>query len=69
MEGKRLLLDTKTPKQGKTESKELKGKEMPPPSQDDPHVAFQKRCIREKLSKKEVVEYFVQFIQAAEAKL
>lgn len=66
--GKRLLVDTKTPKDERTKSKMVKGKD-PEPVNEDAHVAFQKRCIKEKPSKKEVVEYFKTFIEAAEAKL
>ena len=66
--GKRLLIDTKTPKDERTKSKMVKGKAAEPVS-EDAHIAFQKRCIKDKPPKKEVVEYFKTFIDAAEAKL
>ena len=67
--GKRLLVDTKTPRDARTKSKMVKGKDAPPPSSEDAHASFIKYCIKEKPNKKEVVEYFKKFISEAEAKL
>ena len=66
--GRRLLIDTKTPKNAKTKSEMVKGKPESPLTQD-PHKSFQKRCITDKPPKKEVVEYFKKFIEDAESKL
>lgn len=69
--GKRLLLDTKTPKQAKakTAAVKVKGAAAGGAAIDDPHTSFVRRCIRDKPSKKDVVEMFKTFIEAAEAKL
>ena len=65
--GRKILLDTKTkrPKQPET-------KKLPPPKAEgpkDPRESFIKHCIREKPSKKYLLEFWETEIEKEESKL
>ena len=65
--GKKILTDTKTARKS-----EPKTKKLPPPTPDeplDPHERFVKKCIRDKPSKKVLLEFFEDTIKSEEAKL
>lgn len=63
--GRKILGDTKTPKQ----SKETKPSSVQEPPESDPHKIFVKRTINEKPKKAQVVEEMKRFIKAAEDQL
>lgn len=65
--GKKILTDTKTPRKS-----EPKTKKLPAPTPDepsDPHERFIKKCVRDKPSKKVLLEFFEDTIKSEEAKL
>ena len=65
--GKKILTDTKTPRRV-----EPKTKKLPPPKPDeptDPHDRFVKKCIKDKPSRKVLLEFFEDTIKSEEAKL
>jgi len=64
--GKRILDDTKTPALPKKKSEKAKLAEDPAAS-SDPHKVMIKRTIQEKPKKKDLIEEFQKFIDAAEA--
>lgn len=70
--GKKLLTDTKTPKQVKVVAKGT-GKVTAPAAgsgpETDPHKIFVKRAIQEKLKKTEIVKEIQKFCDAEDAKL
>ena len=71
--GKKLLTDTKTPKQLKTVASS-KGKPSRPAAagsipDTDPHKVFVKRAIQEKLKKEEIVKQIQKFCDEEDAKL
>jgi len=66
--GKALLTDTKTIKPKSTSVKGPK-KGMDVPLSQDSHKVLVKRCIDDRIPKKDVVEEFKKFIDAAEAEL
>ena len=71
--GKRLLTDTKTPKQIKVVPAGGKGKLSNPAAgsapESDPHKVFVKRAIQEKLKKAEIVKQLQKFCDDEDAKL
>ena len=69
--GKNLVLDTKLEGAKKQKTAVPKpGKEMlDRPVESDPYKRFAATCIKDKPSKKDLVEKLEQFIQAEEAKL
>lgn len=66
MSGKALLVDTKRPKSVYKKEKVSKG-EVLGETEKNPHKVFIRRTIHEKPPKKEVVEQFQRFTEAAEA--
>ena len=65
--GKKILTDTTTPRKI-----EPKTKKLPPPTPDeplDPYERFVKKCIRDKPSKKVLLEFFEDMIKTEESKL
>jgi hypothetical protein len=70
--GKKLLTDTKTPKQIKITAKD-KSKLANPAAgsgpETDPHKVFVKRAIDEKLKKEDIVKQIQKFCDAADALL
>ena len=67
--GMALISDTKTPK-AKSESVKPKTMEQKiAVMEGDPHKVLIKRCIDDKISKKDLVVEFKKFIEAAEAAL
>ena len=73
--GKKLLNDTKTPRKAPEPANTKKGSLPNPalgsgePVERDPHKLFIRRVVKEKPSKKEVVEQFEKFIEQAESQL
>lgn len=61
--GRALLTDTKTPK---TQSVKAPKKGLETPVESDAHKVLIRRCIDEKISKKDVVEELKKFIKSAE---
>jgi hypothetical protein len=68
---KNLVLDTKLPSVKKQKTAVVKGPKTGPEVQHDtdPYRRFANSCIKDKPSKKDLVEKIEQFIQAEEAKL
>ena len=66
--GRKILTDTKTPKNSVPQGKKVASKE-PEPQILDMHQAFVKRAIKDKPPKKEVVEFFSRVCEAEEKKL
>jgi hypothetical protein len=64
--GKRILDDTKTPALPKKKGEKVKAPGDPAAS-SDPHKVMIKRTIQEKPKKKDLIEEFQKFIDAAEA--
>lgn len=64
--GRKLLVDTKTPKLTR---REAPPKKMDAPVSGDPHKVFVQRTVQEKPKAKDVVEDFKKFITAAEQEL
>lgn len=67
--GKAILADTKRPAVKNTKGGKVTKGEVLGEMEQDPHRILIRRIIREKPSKKEVVEQFKRFIDAAEAAL
>ena len=68
--GKALITDTKMPKVKSESVKAPKtGTVAMTVEQKDPHKVLVKRCIDDKISKKDLVEEFKKFVEAAEADL
>lgn len=67
--GKALITDTKTPKVKSESVKAAKRGLEAVIEEKDPHRVLIRRCIDDKISKKDVVEEFKKFIDAAEAAL
>lgn len=67
--GRALITDTKLPKQAKTQTIKAPPSTLPKPVDNDPHKVLIKRCIDERISKKEIVEEFKKMIERAEAEL
>ena len=63
--GRRIITDSKTPKQNKTKTQAIPVKAQEKMS-GDAHEVFIKRCVKDKPPKKELVEEFKKFIDAAE---
>lgn len=63
--GRKIVTDTKTPKQAPVVGKKVAAKEAPEPITDI-HQAFVKRAIKDKPPKKELVEFFQRVSEAAE---
>ena len=66
--GKRLLLDTKTPRKLAAKTGKMEAP-LGEPTETDPFRAFSKRVISEKPKKVEVVKDIKRFIEVAEAAL
>lgn len=66
--GRKILTDTKAPKNTVDIAKPIKAKIAPEPVLDL-HQAFVKRAIKDKPKKKEVVEFFQRVCEAEEKKL
>lgn len=68
--GRKIITDTKTPKNSATVGQKVPPKAAPQPEQIlDMHQAFVKRAIKEKPKKQEVVEFFQRVCDAEEKKL
>ena len=68
--GKRILDDTKTPALPKKKGEKVKAPQhtqQDPAASSDPHKVMIKRTIQEKPKKKDLIEEFQKFIDAAEA--
>ena len=65
--GRRLITDTKASQPKSERPKDKKGRVAEPTG--DAHDIFVRRCIKEKPSKKEVLEDIRAFIKEAEAKI
>ena len=65
--GRKILTDTKTPRRAEPKTKKL----APPKPEEplDPHDRFVKKCIRDKPSKKVLLEFFEDTIKSEESKL
>ena len=69
-QGKALIKDTKTPRQKPTKTKEMKSPGgLEAKVESDPHKRFSNSVIKDKPSKKDVVEKIQGFITQAEAEL
>lgn len=66
--GRKILTDTKAPKNTLNVAKPIKGSPAPEPILDL-HQAFVKKAIKDKPKKKEVVEFFQRVCEAEEKKL
>jgi hypothetical protein len=66
--GRKILTDTKSPKNTSNVAKPVKVKAAPEPVQDI-HQAFVKRAIKDKPPKKDVVEFFKTVCELEEKKL
>ena len=66
--GRKILTDTKTPKNTAAVGKKVSSKAAPEPVLDI-HQAFVKRAIKDKPKKTEVVEFFQRVCEAEEKKL
>lgn len=64
--GKKIIVDTKTPKKPKAPATSIEKMSVP---DSDPHKAFVRRCIAERPKKEDVVKDLKRFIAAAEAEL
>ena len=68
--GKLLVRDTKIPGQKKQETKKVKAPAgLDAPVEKDPHKKFVKAVIKDSLNKKDIVEFFHDFIKQSEAEL
>ena len=65
--GRKILTDTKSPKNTLHTAKPVKVKE--PQQITDIHDAFVKRCIKDKPKKQDLVEFFQRVCEAEEKKL
>lgn len=66
--GRKILTDTKAPKNTLNVAKPIKGSPAPEPILDL-HQAFVKKAIKDKPKKKEVVEFFQRVCEAEEKNL
>ena len=66
--GRKIITDTKTPKNSSAVGKKIPTKAQPEQILDM-HQAFVKRAIKDKPPKKEVVEFFTRVCEAEEKKL
>lgn len=66
--GKKIILDTKAPKNTASVGKKVVAT-VAAEKPLDQHQAFVKKCIRDKPSKKEIVEFFERICEAEERKL
>jgi hypothetical protein len=68
--GRKIITDTKTPKNTAPVGKKVASKVAEPEAQIlNIHQAFVKRAIKDKPSKKEIVEFFQRVCEAEEKKL
>lgn len=67
--GRKILTDTKTPKNTTSVAKKLPAKLAEKEQILDIHQAFVKKAIKDKPPKKEVVEFFSRVCEAAEREL
>jgi hypothetical protein len=66
--GKRLLLDTKTPRKVAAKTAKMEAP-LGEPTETDPYRVFSKRVIHEKPKKSELIKDIKRFIETAEALL